>query len=431
MTWTPPFPLDGGRAGDGGVGSRPAGSRGYVSVPETYPGAPTPSPDLSPTEGERSLCSPTSGLPLAADTPNSLSDGAGGRWPVVDGIAFLRTGREALVRDVLAALDVGDREGALVRLLADADDWWTGPAPEPQRLRALVRGADRLSFREAIDHLALGRVGHYFAHRWSDPTYLAGLALLEAHWAEPADAFELACGAGHHLRELDRRGVPCTGADVVFAKLWLARRWVCGDGPELVCFDAAAPWPTTGRRFGLVLCHDAFYFLEPKAEIAARLRALTADDGLLAVAHVHNRDAANLSAGAAVSAAELAELFRGAVVYDDAELTAALAEARAPRPEPWIGLGDVEAFSLVVGDAVPPRPALAGLALPPPKAELRRNPLYDDDGAVAWPSDRYREEYGPSATYPLHSQAPHRAARGPATEAMARSRELVDLPDRW
>ncbi len=391
----------------------------------------TAAPALRPGAGEDPLRSPTSGAALSADTPHSLADVDGERWPVVDGITYLRVGREALVQGALAALDAGDREGALVLLLADQDDWWTGPAAAPERLRALVRDADRLTFRQAMEHLALGRVGDYFAHRWSDPTYLAGLALIEAHWAEPSAAFELACGAGHHLRELDRRGVPCTGADVVFAKLWLARRWVCGDGPELVCFDAAASWPVDGRRFGLVLCHDAFYFLEPKAEIAARLRALTAGDGLLAVAHVHNRDAANLSAGAAATGAELGSLFPDAVAYDDAELTCALAEARAPNPRAFAELGAVEAFSLVVGDDAPPRPVLGGLALPPPQAELRRNPLYGDDDAVAWPSDRYAAEYAPRATYPLHTTAPHRSRRTPAVEGMARSRELVDLPERW
>ncbi len=65
------------------------------------------------------LYSPVSGLSLNRDTDHSLSDGAGEHWPVVDGIAYLRTGREALVRDALAALDDGDREGALVLLLAD------------------------------------------------------------------------------------------------------------------------------------------------------------------------------------------------------------------------------------------------------------------------------------------------------------------------
>ena len=46
----------------------------------------------------------------------------------------------------------------------------------------------------------------------------------------------------------------------------------------------------------------------------------------------------------------------GEIAYDDAELTRALAEARAPRSQPWEALGEVEAFSLVEGAGVA-RPA--------------------------------------------------------------------------
>ena len=376
------------------------------------------------------LRSPLSGRVLVADTPHSLAV-AGERWPVIDAIAYLRTGRDALVARVLAHLDAGDTAAALALLLVEQDDWWGGPPADPQRIATLVRERDRLSFREAVDHLGFGRVGDYLAHRWSDPTYLAGLALLEAHWTGPDSVFELACGSGPYLRELARRGVPCTGGDVVFAKLWLARHWVVGPDVELVCFDAASLWPVAGRRHGLVLCHDAFYFLEPKAVIAQRLRAATAADGLLAVAHVHNSDAANLSSGAAVTAQALAALFPGAVLYDDGELTRALVEARAPRPQAPEALATVDAFSLALGDARAPRPVLAGLALPPPNALLRKNPLYGDDNSIAWPSERYRDEYAPHATYPQHSRAPRQVRRDAATETAARSRELVDLPDRW
>ena len=101
------------------------------------------------------------------------------------------------------------------------------------------------------------------------PTFLAGLALIEAHWRPTRTAFELACGIGHYGRDLARRGIAVTGADVVFAKLWLARHWVVPAETRLICFDAAAPWPVAEERFDLVFCHDAFYFLEPKAEILA------------------------------------------------------------------------------------------------------------------------------------------------------------------
>ena len=377
------------------------------------------------------LRSPVSAQILEADTAHSLAVGGGERWPVIDDIAYLRTGRPKLVADVLARLDAGDKQAALALLLVDQDDWWTGTAPPEEGIARLVAERDALSFRAAMDLLGFGRVGDYLAHRWSDPTYLAGLALMEAHWRTPDRVFELACGTGAYLRELAQRGLPCSGGDVVFAKLWLARHWVVGPEVELICFDAGSPWPISGREHGMVLCHDAFYFLEPKADIAIRLREATAPDGLLALAHVHNAAHDNFSSGAAVAAATLAELFPGATFYDDGELTRALAEQRAPVPRTLDALRDVEAFSLVVGDATAPRPVLVGLALPLAGATLRKNPLYGDDGSVRWPSDRYRDEYAARATYPSRSQAPCGARCVPATEPRARTRELVDLPERW
>jgi hypothetical protein len=368
---------------------------------------------------------------MTPDTPHSVRDAAGRRHPAPDGIPFLRQGREALALEALARLDAGDREGALVALLADQDDWWRGPAAEPAALRELVRHQAHLTLREAMRLLAWGPVGDYFAHRWSDPTFLAGLALVEAHCPAPRHAFELACGIGHHLRELSRRGVAVTGADVVFAKLWIARHFVAPDA-ALVCLDAAQDWPALGR-FDLVACHDAFYFLEPKREILARLRGLLDPvRGVLAVGHVHNRDWPNLSAGSAVTAAEMAALFPDAVLYEDAELTAALIEARAPCAAAVPALAGVEAFAAVEGPGLgPARPIAGQLALPPAGAALRRNPLYGEDGRLSWPSERYGREYGPRATYPARAGVPESAVLGPHTAEAARRRELLDLPERW
>ncbi|MFT8246678.1 methyltransferase domain-containing protein [Roseomonas sp. BN140053] len=375
------------------------------------------------------LC-PRGGAALHPDTPHSLC-AANERWPVVDGIPFLRTGREALAAAVLRHLDAGRREDALVLLLADQDDWWRGATAEPEALRALVRGADTLSLRDAMRHLSWGPVGDYFAHRWSDPTFLAGLALEEAHWNAPTTAFELACGIGHHLRELRRRGAAVSGGDVVFAKLWVARHWLVPDA-ALVCFDAAQPWPVREQRHDLVACHDAFYFLEPKTTILRALRELAGEGGWLAVSHIHNRDWPNLSAGSAVTAGEIAALFPDGTVYDDAELTRALVEARTPESAPVATLSGVEAFSVAAGPGLrPAKPVSGGLALPPEGAALRRNPLYDADGQISWPSDRYAREYGPRAPYPPRATGPERATSGAATADWARRRELLDLPERW
>ena len=376
------------------------------------------------------LVSPVTGATLVEDDAGLLRDADGRRWPCIDGIPYLRVAREALVADAVDRLDRGDRNGALAVLLADQDDWWTGTAADPGALRRLVHERDRLSLREAMDLLAFDRVGHYFAHRWSDPTFMAGLGLLEAHWRSARTSFELACGIGHYGRALMQRGIAYTGADVVFSKLWLARHWVLPPAARLVCFDAAAPWPVPDNRYDLVFCHDAFYFLEPKLSILATLRSVAGDKGRLALGHVHNSGAENLSSGHAVSAAAMAQLFPDATVYDDAELTRAVVEARAPHPAQWAELDAVEAFSVedrrdLSGS---PRVLGQGLSMPGVDATLRLNPLYrprDEGYAIAWPSPRYEAEYGGRATYP------GLIADDRFDSEAVRRRILVDLPERW
>ncbi len=389
------------------------------------------------------LCSPETGNPLRADRPHSLADAeTGARWPVIDGIPYLRINREALVERVLAHLDAGEPDEALAALLADQDDWWTGPPADAGDIRQLIRTRAEASLREAVQRLGWGRVGDYFLHRWSDPTFLAGLALLEAHWNEPACVFEFACGIGHYLRELGRRGCKVAGADVVFAKLWVARHWVVGPKAQLVCFDAGSPhWPVPGAPVDLVLCNDAFYFLEDKAALLESLRQTAGDEGWLALSHIHNRECPGFSAGSAVSADDIAELFPDALVYDDAELTRALVEARAPGPREPADLRACEAFSVVAGPGMRPAPrsVVDGLTLPPAGTALRLNPLYQPEQtggyAIRWPSERYEAEYAARATYPLHAPGPERmvfeAGAPPAETERVRRREYVDLPERW
>jgi hypothetical protein len=276
--------------------------------------------------------------------------------------------------------------------------------------------------------LALGGVATYFAHRWSDPTFLAGLALTEAHRGDARSAFEIACGAGHHLREMRRIGLRVAGGDVVFAKLWLARHWVAPEA-DLVCFDAAAPWPVADGAFDLAVCHDALYFLPEKPHVAAGMRRVAGD---VLVSHAHNRLVENLSAGEPLDPAGYAALFPGAWLYDDAELTRALVEARAPVARAADDLGGAAAVALAASVAAA-RPVVDGVSVPSPGSRLVRNPLYVG-GEVRWPSERYETEYGPLATYPREAaEAPEEAVAGEsvAVDLMARRRVLLDLPARW
>lgn len=373
------------------------------------------------------LVSPTSGRPLAPDTPHSLSDGAGERWPVVDGIPYLRAESEGLVVVALDHLDAGCPDDALVALLTDQDAWWTGPATDLTELKRLVRERDTLTLREAMALLRLGPVADYFAYRWSDPTYLAGLALLEAHWNEPKTAFELACGIGHYLRELTRRGVACTGADVVFAKCWLAKHWVAPDADYIV-FDAAAPWPIADARFDLVMCHDAFYFLPKQEQVAERLRATVADGGSMALSRIHNADYHAGAKGPALTADRLASMFPHASVFTEEDLIWSLVRAEVPVTYDWTNVDRLEAnaFSIIEGGPEHSRAVAGGIAMPLEGAQLRPNPLLGPDGPL-WPSLRYGAEYEVNSFWALGED--ELEARDWADPV--RLRRVVDLPERW
>ncbi len=328
--------------------------------------------------------SPVTGEALVPEGP-VLRDEAG-RWPVVRGIPYLRVGREDLVLRVLDALDDGDEDAAAAELLRDRDDWAPGAPPTHDDARAALAAP---TLRAAMDALGYGPVADYFEHRVSDPTFLSGLALLSSFATAPV--FELACGIGLLLRAA---GDPVLGGDVVWSKLWLARRFVVPDA-ELVCFDAAAPFPLPDRRAATALCHDALYFLPRKDHVAAELRRIAP---VVLVGHTHNALADNLSAGDPLDPDGYAALLPGAARYDDEELTAAHLEDRPPRPA--ADLRHAAAIALVHG-AGAPRPA--GAADPGP---LRRNPLLDAESTVGWPSDRYEAEYAALSAH-LTDPLPH------------------------
>lgn len=364
--------------------------------------------------------SPVSGAALTQDTPHSLSDGAGERWPVVDGIAYLRAEGEIRAAEALRALDHGDRRAALILLLDENDDWWTEPPPPEEQLVHLIDNQASLSLRSAMDLLGWGRVGDYFAYRWSDPTFIAGLTLMDAHWPDPTTAFELACGIGHYLRALDQTGVTAIGADVVFAKLWVARHWVA-PAAALVCFDADRPWPVEVQA-DLALCHDAFYFFGNKALVAEQLASSAP---ALLLSHIHNREADNLSGGNGMSLDEVERLFPGATLYADEALTKAGSTGWLARPGADTS---TEAFAVALGAA--PRSNASNIALPRAGAPLRRNPLCAF-GDVTWPSKRYRDEYAGRATFRCDPQLPEHTVMAPQWTDAVRRRDLVDLPERW
>ncbi|MFF0151731.1 class I SAM-dependent methyltransferase [Micromonospora sp. NPDC005203] len=362
-------------------------------------------------------------MPLRADTAYTLTDGVR-RWPVVESIPWLRPGRDDLRERAVAALDAGDPEQATVTLLADADDWWDGGAPPVDQLRSALRAS---TLRDAVELLGLGRVGVYFLHRWSDPSWLAALALTAAHPPNGRPVVDLACGAGHLLRHLVTHGHhDLTGMDVVFAKLWLARRFVLPPGAPvaLVCADLTAAWPlppSAAPRH--VACHDALYFLPDKAAVVTAALACAGAGGAVLLGHLHNARHPSGTSGLPLPPEDWQALLPAARAYAEEELTAATAAGRLPAPADPAALLRTEAVGLARDAGV--APADPTLLRPAPASPLRPNPLYTD-GIRRWPDPRWAAEYGDQAATYL----PNRWPTEPGSDAVRR-RLLLDLPERW
>ena len=377
------------------------------------------------------LLSPTTGRPLFADRPGSLTDGVE-RWPVVAGIPYLRTGRDDLKAKVLAAIDRADERTALALLLRDQDDWARIPPPSIDESSRLVDEIDTLSLRQAMERLNFGPVAHYFAHRWSAPTFLSALGLLETHWTDPPLVLELACGIGQILREVAGHGVAVAGIDVVFSKLWLARHFVVPHAP-LVCADVTAGLPLQLPKGSTILCHDAFYFMPEQERIAGSLMAAAGRHGSVLIGHAHNIRFEHGIAGRPRTPEEYAALFPGCRLYDDAELAQGPSPARTPEE-----LAAVEAVSLAWSAAGSYDTRPIDLHLSPAGSPLRLNPLLVRDGdrlKPAWPTPAFAREYA-AATY-LETDMPREdllsgtVGRDPLTDDLARRRILLNLPERW
>ncbi|MFD4025780.1 class I SAM-dependent methyltransferase [Streptomyces sp. NPDC058576] len=352
------------------------------------------------------------------------------------GIPWLRTGREELREQAVRRIEAGDPDGAASVLLADSDDWWDGPAPTPEALRAVLTAR---TLREAVTLLGMGRVGAYFLHRWSDPTWLAVLALTARHSPGVLPVLELACGTGHLLRELRLRGHrDVTGIDVVFAKLWLARRFVVPQA-RLVCADVTAPWPLQPPGTpAYVACHDALYFLPHKEEMVGRALSYAAGGGVV-LGHCHNALVPGPVSGLPLDPAGWSALLPGAVCYDDADLTRAALAGTRPRARTPEALTDCEAMAVVSVPSPPPGYGPLSVDRPVAGRPLRRNPLYSG-GSLRWPGERWRAEYEAAARAFLPDRVDlsptvltdARAGRlTPEVVDLARRRVLLDLPEGW
>ena len=324
------------------------------------------------------LISPHNGEVLRSAGSHLLTDGEL-LWPVVDGIAYLRPHHD-LREEVVAQIWLDNVAGARRLLLRDQDRFSPTAPPDAAALDALLDPDADHSLREAMQLLCYGPVGDYFAYRWCTPTFLSGLTLLGKTAAPERPVVEFACGIGHFLRALEARGLATVGVDIVFSKLWLARRYLGVKGP-LVCGDievgpVLAPGPER-----TVFCHDAFYFFEKKKAALDHLRAV-AGGGNLAVGHVHTQLDAH-EAGFSASLPTYRQL-TGSRLIDDTDAARQWYEADRPLAA---ATPDSPAIGWVEGRTNGKR-----IDWLTPRGELRLNPLIGQSG-LCYPSEGWRRGY--------------------------------------
>ena len=358
-------------------------------------------------------------------------------YPVVDGIAYIRTGPQAnAAREHLGAARC---QQALWELLE-------------------IRNERLDQFRSAVEqngtfpHLA-GILGggqmEYLVYRFSDPTFVCAEAVAAAlardSVAGAGPILDFGGGAGHLTRVLSREsaGRHIVLADVSFWELWLARRIVAPDA-DCVCCDGNAPLPFRKGAFSLAVSADAFHYVWSRRLLAGELARAVAPGGLVALCHLHNADAVNWSAGMPLSARGYRALFDGRVVrvFGERNLLDAI----------WAGILDFSGDPADVELAAEPAFVLLAAADTrllrrhalgiPLSRSLAPNPLYGIStvgGSVilrlAGASDAYEGEFGAFRQYlpeevQLAEDWDERLMTGdPELVDLVRRRVLLDLPE--
>src|SRR5215475_159961 len=359
-------------------------------------------------------------------------------YPVVDGIP------------VLMAAYAGD--AAFQRLLSDDPELALFASLELDEerqaafLQFLARN-DAGNYRDCLEIFLPGDEGPYFVHRFANPTYLVGQAILRAIGSDrrcfTRRAIDLAGGSGHLTRALCQIA---GGAEVFLAetnlwKLWIARRFIA---PDLipVCCDAESPLPFKRGAFSLAFCSDAFHYIWSKRQLACEMMRMVGDDGVIVVNHAHNALAPNYSAGLPLAPRWWRNLLAdyGARAFKESEVLDSVIEREAidlSRDYSDEDLSGEQALFLVAS-------RLDGIfrKYERPEAQFdsgvwRINPLYEiervDGGALLrlqFPSPSYEDEYKACKRYlPESLELANETISD--LEAGKLDGELRDLADRY
>jgi len=366
-------------------------------------------------------------------------------YPVVDGIPVLLAGYggDGDFQRMLA----NEPERALQTML-DLDD------ARQSVFRRLLAQGEEVSYREWVGLFSPGNEGPYFIHRFANPTFLVGQAILRAVANDrrlfSRRVIDLCGGAGHLARSLCQLS---GGAEVVLTetnywKLWLARRIVAPQCAP-VCCDSEAPLPFKRGAFSLALCSDAFHYVWSKRMLACEMIRLAGDDGVIILNHVHNSLCENFSAGLPLAPEWWRNLFAeiGVRVFKETEVLDSVLDRREidlTRDYSNEELSDEQALFLIATRLKGLYRTYADVATQPSARATRLNPLYqltpEGENEVLqlnFPSPQYETEFGACKRYlPERVELPAGTLRkieagqlDGAWREIAERYVLLDLPD--
>ena len=369
-------------------------------------------------------------------------------FPVVEGIPVMHLQSEAVA--ARAALEAGHQDRAFQALLGLEDD------AHAARFREAAR-SPATTYRDLVEMLGERYEGGYFLYHFSDPSYVVAHAVVgpvaAATLAGGGRAIDVCGGSGHLTRSLVGLSTASPViADLYFAKLWLAARFVA-PGCEPVCCDGNAPLPFARGAFRFAMCADAFMFIWTKRQLVSEMVRLIdgTGPGAVVITHAHNAHQWSLSWGQPLPPEGYRDLFEALApqlfaegrLLDDVVAGGPLDLSRRDGAD----VLDADAALTIIAtrDEALFRPHPLTEARGPPD-DLRFNPLYAQEAEgggvrlrLRFPSEDYEEEYGASRRYLPEEVTVDRATRdalgrGERTAEVAellRRRIVLEMPKRY
>lgn len=368
-------------------------------------------------------------------------------FPVVDGIPVMHL--DAASSAARAQIEAGNTEAARLTMVgvtsADRGAAFMELAANPEA-----------TYKQIVDALGPDLEGGYFLYRFSDPTFVVAEAVVNAVAGAVLGgrgrALDVCGGSGHITRVLAKHAESTVLADLFYAKLWLARRFMV-PGIAAVCCDGNVPFPFARGAFDLAMCSDAFmYIWEKRAFVGEMTRAVAGKThGTVFINHTHNQLTWTPSHGQPLTPAGYRHLFETtpARVFGESALFGDVVGGAS------IDLGRVQSDDELAGEpaltviASPVDTVYGSHALQTPTSsggDWRVSPLYelttDGDhvhGTLRFPNEDYEYEYGTCRAYLPNEvtvaradlDALNRGEMAPAIADLVRRHVIVELPKRY